>query len=177
MEDKRMIAKAELITQPYSGEHTEKIYDIPSPWNSQNWTWIKFTNDDLTEWCGSLRGFPREVAVSEKYNCVLVLTSDYLFKLDCFSGELTEYESQPQYQSLTVSPSGDFIIADYYDIEIIKSTLINKIQVDSPIEMDMIKFHSWSNNKLSITCDEFSNWDNHVVLELDGNTFEVTVKD
>jgi hypothetical protein len=171
-----MIIKAELITQPYSGEYTEKIYDISSPWNSQNWTWIKFTNDDLTEWCGNFRGFPREVAVSETYNCVLVLTSDYLFKLDCLSGELTEYESQPQYQSLTVSPSGDFIIADYYDIKVIKSTLNNKIQVDSPLKMDMIKFQSWSNNKLSITCDEFSNW-NHMELELDGETFELTVKD
>jgi hypothetical protein len=171
-----MIIKAEVMTQPYSGEYTEKVYDISSPWNSHHWTWIKFTNDDLTEWCGNFRGFPREVAVSEEYNCVLVLTSDYLFKLDCLSGELTEYESQPQYQSLTVSPSGDFIIADYYDIEVIKSTLDDKIQVDSPIKMDMINFHGWSNNKLSITCDEFLNW-NHVELELDGETFEVTVKD
>ncbi|WNS82249.1 hypothetical protein RRU94_16050 [Domibacillus sp. DTU_2020_1001157_1_SI_ALB_TIR_016] len=75
-----------------------------------------------------------------------------------------------------MSPSGDFIIADYCSIEIIKSTLINKIQVDSPVEMDMIKFHGWSNNKLLITGDGFLNG-NHVELELDGGTFEITVKD
>ncbi|MBM7603068.1 hypothetical protein JOC75_001038 [Metabacillus crassostreae] len=171
-----MIIKAEIITQPYSGEFKEKIYDIPNPWTSQDWTWIKFSNNDLTEWCGNFRGFPREVAVSKKHSCVLVLTSDYLFKLDCISGELTGYESQPQYQSLTVSPSGDFIIADYYEIKIIKSTLTERKHVDSPMKMDMIKFHKWSNNKLSISCEEFLSW-NHVELELDGKTFEVSVKD
>lgn len=171
-----MIVKAEIINQPYSGEFKEKIYDIPSSWTSQGWTWIKFTDNDLTEWCGNFRGFPREVAVSKKHSCVLVLTSDYLFKLDCFNGELTEYEPQPQYKSLTVSPLGDFIIADYYDIAIINSTLVEKIYVDSPIKMDMIKFHNWSDNKLSITCEEFLSW-NHKELELDGKTFKVSVKD
>ncbi len=175
MKGKLMIIKAEIITQPYSGEFQDKIYDIPNSWTSQDWTWIKFTNNDLTEWCGNFRGFPREVAVSKKHNCVLVLTSDYLFKLD-FNGDLTEYESQPQYQSLTVSPSGDFIIADNYDIAIIKSTLAEKNFVYGPIKMDMIKFLNWSNNKLSITCEEFLSW-NHAELELDGKTFQIKVKD
>ncbi|MFB3165508.1 hypothetical protein ABLO26_29595 [Neobacillus sp. 179-J 1A1 HS] len=66
---------------------------------------------DFNEWCGEFRGPPRDVAVSTKYKIVLVLTSDYLFQVDCESGELTEYESEPQYQCLTVTPSGDFIIA------------------------------------------------------------------
>jgi len=176
MEDKRMIDKAEILTQPFSGEYHEKVYDISNPWNSQDWTWIKFTNNDLSEWCGNFRGFPRKVAVSKMQTCVLVLTSDYLFRLSTLNGELIEYESQPQYQNLTVSPSGDFILADYYDIEIIKSTLSEKTYVDSPIKMDMIKFHKWSNNKLSITCDEFLSW-SHMELELDGDTFELSVKD
>ena len=172
-----MIIKAEVMNQPQSGEYKERIYDISSPWNSQDWTWIKFTNDDLTEWCGNFRGFPRDVSVSKKYISVLVLTSDYLYRLDSLSKKLVEYESQPHYQNLTVTTLGDFILADYYNIEIIKSTLEDKISVDSPIKMDTIKFHGWSNNKLAITCDEFLNWDNHVELELDGETLEITLKD
>ncbi|WP_227936423.1 hypothetical protein [Alkalihalobacillus deserti] len=171
-----MIIKAEIINQPYSGQYQERIYDILSPWNSQNWTWIKFSNEDMTEWCGSFRGSGRDIAVSKKYNFVLVLTSDYLFKIDCLNGELTEYESQPQYQNLTVTPSGDFIIADNDAIEQIKSTLTEKTILPGPIKMDSIKFHGWSNNKLSITCEEFLNWSNHVELELDGQTLEITVK-
>lgn len=46
----------------------------------------------------------------------------------------------------------------------------------SPIKMDNIQFHGWSNNKLSITCDEFLNWNNRVELELDGETFEIAIK-
>ena len=42
--------------------------------------------------------------------------------------------------------------------------------------MDMIKFNGWSNNKLSITCNELINWDNKFELELDGETLEITIK-
>ena len=116
------------------------------------------------------------MAVSKKHNYVLVLTSDYLFQVDRLNGELLEYESQPQYQSLTVTPSGDFIIADYYCIEIIESTLNDRKLVESPIEMDTIKFHGWSKNKLLVSCDEFLNWNNNVELELDSEKLEITIK-
>jgi hypothetical protein len=117
LEDKKVINKADIINQPYSGQYKERIYDISSSWNSLNWTWVKFEDEDFNEWCGEFRGSPRAVALSKKHNKVLVLTSDYLFHVDCDNGELIEYESQPQYQCLTVTPSGDFIIADYYSIE------------------------------------------------------------
>lgn len=173
-----MINKAEIIDQPYSGQYKEKIYDVLSPWNSQNWTWVKFENEDFNEWCGEFRGSPRSVALSKKYNNVLVLTSDYLFRLDCLSGEVIEYESQHLYQSLTVTPSGEFIIADDYSIQKIESNLKDLTLLESPLEMmDMIKFKGWSNNKLSITCNELINWDNKFVLELDGDTLELTIKD
>ncbi|WP_034300879.1 hypothetical protein [Bacillus cihuensis] len=171
-----MIVKAEVINQPFSGEYKERVYDISSPWNSQSWSWIKFTNENSTEWCGNFRGFPSGVAVSSKYNAVLVLTSDYLFRLNANNGELIGYEDQPQYQHITVSPSGEFIVADYYDIEIINSTLNKKVLLDSPIKMDRIKFHNWYNNRLLITCEEFLNWDNKVELELDGVTYVITIK-
>lgn len=172
-----MIAKAEIINQPFSGQYKERIYDIKSSWNSPNWTWVKFEDEDFNEWCGEFRGSPRGVAVSTKYKTVLVLTSDYLFQVDCDSGELTEYESDPQYQCLTVTQSGDFIIADYYGIEKIESSIKDKKPVESPIKMDTVMFQGWSKNKLLITCDEFLNWDNHLELELEGDTLEITVKD
>ncbi|MEH7374072.1 MULTISPECIES: hypothetical protein [Neobacillus] len=172
-----MITKAEIINQPFSGQYKERIYDITSSWNSPNWTWVKFEDEDFNEWCGEFRGSPRDIAVSKKYKTVLVLTSDYLFQVDSDSGELTEYESQPQYQCLTVTPSGDFIIADYYSIEKIESSIKDTIPVKSPIKMDTIKFHGWSKNKLLITCDEFLNWDNQLELELDGDTLEIIIKE
>lgn len=171
----KVIIEAEIIDQPYSGQYEERIYDIPSPWNSQNWTWVKFSNDDFTEWCSEFRGLPINVAISKKYNQALILTSDYLYQLDCLSMELMEYKSHPQYKDLTVTPFGDFLVADYYSICIMESSLEDK-ELESPIKMDMIKFGQWADNKLSITCDEFLNWDNHVELELDSEAMKITVK-
>ncbi|ARF12796.1 hypothetical protein [Sporosarcina ureae] len=173
-----MITKAEIIDQPYSGLYQEKIYDVASPWNSQSWTWIKFENEDFIEWCGEFRDAPRAVALSKKYNNVLVLTSDYLFQMDCLSGDIIEYESRHIYQSLTVTPSGEFILTDDYTIEKIEANLKDKTLLESPVEMmDMITFTGWVNNTLSITCKELMNWDNTFLLELDGDTLELTIKD
>lgn len=171
-----MIKKAEIVNQPYSGEFEERIYDNESPWNSVSWTWIKFTDSDYNEWIGQFRGSPREVAVSQIENETLVLTSDYLFRLENESGNLIEFEAQPQYQNLTTSPTGGFILADYYNIDKIEKTLNKKISISSPIEMDMIKFKKWNDRKLEFTCDEFTNWDRHLLMELDCDKWTVEIK-
>ncbi len=171
-----MIIDAEIINQPYSGIYTERIYDNQSAWNSQSWTFIKFSNEDYTEWVGHFRGFPREVSVSTSINIVLVLTSDYLFELDRKTGSLLELESQPQYHNLTVSPYGDFILADYYNIEIVRKTIKNKELIESPIEMDMIEFQKWNNGKLDFSCDECLNWDRHLIMSYDYETNKIEIK-
>jgi hypothetical protein len=76
------------------------------------------------------------VPISTPKPIVLVLTSDYLYQLDIATGNLTDLKNEPQYQNLTVAPNGDFILADYYNFEKVK-TLIE--QIESPIQMDMIE--------------------------------------
>lgn len=171
-----MIVDAELICQPYAGEYREIIYDIPSPWNSPNWTWVKFINEDYTEWCGEFRGLPRKIAISKKYNITLILTSDYLYQIDCDSTELLDYESQPQYKNLTVMPSGEFLLSDDYSIELIMSSLNDKELIKSPLDMDNIEFGIWHDNILIILCDEFMNLDNHVELAFNSETMEIVIK-
>ncbi len=171
-----MIIEAEIISQPYSGEYTERIYDNESAWNSQNWTFIKFTDADCSEWCGQFRGFPKKVVISKPKNTVLVLTSDYLFQLDVVTGNLTDLEDQPQYQNLTVAPNGDFILADYNNFEKITNTVNKKEQIESPIEMDLIEFKEWNNSKLEFTCAEFLNWDRHLMMTYDYETNKIEIK-
>jgi len=171
-----MIEEAKIIDQPYSGEFEERIYDNESVWNSPNWSWIKFVNDDYTEWCGQFRGSPRQVALSKKYNTVLVLTSDYLFQLNRLSGNLTEIESMPLHHNLTVAPNGEYLIADYYRIEKIQNSISLKMEIKSPIPMDTIEFGGWNDDKLIITCREFENWDRHLTMEYDCNTDKIAVK-
>ncbi|MGE7835447.1 hypothetical protein [Viridibacillus arvi] len=174
-----MITNAEIIEQPYSGHFKERIYDISNQWNSQDWTWIKFEEENYNEWCGQFRGAQRAVALSRKHNQTLVATSDFLFQIDCASGELTEFMSRDEtetiYQDLTVTPFGDFIIADYHNIEIIGETINDRQLLYIPIAIDMIKFNGWSENKLSISCEDLGISDSKIELELDATTFEINV--
>jgi hypothetical protein len=143
-----MIIEAKIISQPYSGEYSERIYDNESAWNSQNWTFIRFMNDDYSEWCGQFRGFPENVGVSTTRNIVLVLTSDYLYQLDRETGNLTELDAQPQYHSLTTTPNGDFVLAYNYSMEKVTTSINQKTTIESPIRMDRIEFKNWKNAKL-----------------------------
>ncbi len=171
-----MIIEAKIITQPYSGEYSERIYDNESAWNSQNWTFIRFTNDDDSEWCGQFRGFPGHVGVSTTRNIVLVLTSDCLYQLDRQTGNLTELEAQPQYHSLTTTPNGDFVLADYYHLVKVTTSIHQKAILESPIQMDRIEFKKWENAKLEFTCEEFLNWDRHLNMTYDSETNKIEIK-
>lgn len=170
-----MIVSAEQVNQPLSGEFKERIYDIQNTWNSQNWTWIKFVNDDYSQWCGQFRGKYIGHAISSKFKSVLVLTSDYFYELSIINGDLQRYEDRPEYKNLTVSPSGDYIVSDYYRIYLINETIKDVTPIALPISVDMIEFKGWKGSKLTILADEFVNWDNHIQLELDCESMEFTI--
>ncbi|MCK0126983.1 hypothetical protein MWU76_21525 [Gelidibacter sp. F2691] len=159
--------KAEIINQPYSGEYEERIYDIESPWNSQSWTWIKFTDQNGIEKVGQFRGMPTEVKISEHRNEIIILTSDYVYRLDTSKLNIIETESQPQYQGVEVSPNGVFIFHNYYEIEKMENSLSEMTEIESPFKMDDIRFLKWNDNKLIFTCEEFTNWSRHETMELD----------
>ena len=171
-----MIESVDIINRPYSGEFEERIYDHQSSWNSQSWTYIKFINQDYSEWCGVFRGSPRKAEVSKSKNEILILTSDYLWKIDTKNGDILEMEDQPQYQNLTVAPNGDFIVADYYNISRINGQLKDSKDLQSPVKMDMIKFINWEKEKLIIECDEFMNWERHLTLELNSLYWTIEIK-
>ena len=80
---------------------------------------------------------------------------------------MIEVEPQPQYENLTVSPTGKIVIADCYNIFICELTLHEKIMLDTPIKMDNIEFKDWKDGKLLIICEEFLNWNNSFELEFD----------
>ena len=168
--------KTEIINQPYSGEFKERIYDIESPWNSQSWTWIKFTDEDLNETVGQFRGTPKEVKYSENRNEIIVLTSDYVFLLNASDLNVIESESQPEYQDVEVSPNGIFFFHNYYEIEKMNSSLSDLTEIQSPFKMDDIRFRKWNGKILEFECDEFTNWDRSEIMELDTNEWKIRIK-
>lgn len=172
-----MIIDAEIINQPDSGEYDERIYRIDTVWASEYWSFVKFTNDDSTQWCGQFPGFPKQVAISTIKNVILVLTSDYLFQADRVTGDLTYIEDQVSYQNLTVAPNGEFILADYYHLLRVITCIQEKELIKSPIQMDMIKFKEWESSKLEFTCYEFLNCnDRYLAMTYDCRTNEIEIK-
>lgn len=172
----KMIELIKIINQPYSGEFEERIYDHNGSWNSQYWTYVKFTNKDYSEWCGVFRGRPRNAEISKIKKEALILTSDYLWKIDTRNGETIEFEDTPKYQNLTVAPNGDFILSDYYSIYRVNGAIKDIKSLNSPIRMDMINFKNWEEQRLIIECDEFMNWERKVTLELDSSNWTIKIK-
>ncbi len=167
-----MISGAEYIQQPYSGEYIEKIYDIESSWNSSDWTWIKFTEEEEV-WCGEFRGKYRGVSYSAKLGIIVVLTSDYMYVLDISTGEIMEYYSQPEYVDITTSPFGEILVTDGYGIEMFTNSKIKDMEnIVIPINPDNLRFLEWRENILIIRCFEFLVWGTEVELYLDFETKE-----
>lgn len=167
-----MISRAEYIQQPYSGEYIEKIYDIKSPWNSTDWTWIKFIEEDDI-WCGEFRGKYRGVSCSTTLGIIVVLTSDYMYVLDIYGGEIMEYYSQPEYVDITVTPFGKILVTDGYGIEMFANTKISDMEnIVLPINADNLKFVEWRENILKISCFEFLTWGKEIELYLNFETME-----
>ncbi len=170
-----MICSAEHIKQPLSGQYVEKIYDISSNWNSANWTWIRF-EDENDEWCGNFRGEFRGVSISKKLGVVVVLTTDYMFILDINNAKLIEYDFHPDYTDLTTSPDGDVLITDGSGIERLVNGENEKLESVVipyiPVQTDNLRFVEWNGNTLKITCNEYLKYDNEIELYLDYKTME-----
>lgn len=167
-----MICKAEYIQQPYSGEYLEKIYDISSPWNSSDWTWIKFTSEDGV-WCGEFRGKYRGISFSGKLGIIVVLTSDYMYVLDINTTEIVGYYSQPQYMDITTSPNEDILVTDGYGIEMFVNSKVEDMEtIVVPVQPDNLRFIEWKENILKVNCYEFLVWGKEIELYLDIETKE-----
>ena len=167
-----MILDALHIEQPYSGEYNEKIYDIESRWNSSDWSWIKFEEENDI-WCGEFRGRFRGVAISEKLHIVVVLTSDYMYVLDSKTAKIIDYRSRPEYVNITETPLGDILVTDGYSVGILRSNKITDIEsIVVPIHPDNLQFQEYDENCLRITCYEFLNWGKEIEIYLDYNSLE-----
>ena len=86
-----MLLNIEQISQPYSGEYEEIIFDIESNWNSSDWSWIRF-EEDTTIWCGEFRGKYIGATFSVPKGIIVVVTTDYIYVIDIVSKEMIDSE-------------------------------------------------------------------------------------
>jgi hypothetical protein len=98
-----MLLNIEQISQPYSGEYEEIIFDIESNWNSSDWSWIRF-EEDTTIWCGEFRGKYIGATFSVPKGIIVVVTTDYIYVIDIVSKEMIDsshyFRDTDQYEKL-----------------------------------------------------------------------------
>lgn len=169
-----MIISIEPISQPYSGEYEERIYDIESCWNSPEWTWIRFV-EDTSIWCGEFRGKYIGATFSEMKGIIIVVTSDYIFLIDITTKEIIDSERNFEYCDVTCTPLGDVLFSSGYGLEILRDRTISSVEtIILPINTDSLRFVEYKDNILEMNCYEFCNWSNNVTLFLDCETMIVT---
>lgn len=170
-----MLLSIEHISQAYSGEYEEKIYDIESSWNSSDWTWIRFEEDTLI-WCGEFRGKYIGATFSQSKGLIVVVTSDYTYILDIETKEIIDSEKNFEYSDITCTPLGDILLSTGYGLEILKEGTISSSEtIILPVNADSLRFVKYEGNILEMNCDEFCNWSNNITLFLDCETMSVTV--
>ena len=170
-----MIIYIENIDAPNSGEYEEIVYDIQTLWRSQEWTWLKFMNDEYYEWCCEFRGDYRGHGISNRDDVIYVLTSNYLYLLKLDDGSMIKYIDRPEYRNLTVAPDGTCVVANDYHLSIVNNNGIETETIETPIPLDTVSFTEWKENNMIMYATEFLNWDNFVTLKLISPNFDVEI--
>lgn len=169
-----MIIAAEIIVQPISGSYPERIYSDPKEHSVHFNTWVKFTNSDGTEWCGQFYGFPKRVAISEKHDSVLLLTSYGLFQLDRHSADIIAIDTTTNCQDLTVTPFGDvLLVVNFFFIEKITTNILNREAIEIPVQGEDIVFKGWTEKILNIESVFMTSSRNLLRMQLDAETFKI----
>ena len=173
-----MIIGAEIITQPYSGEYREFLYDIPHiTWKSGYWGWVKFINQDYSEWCGEFRGVILGVEMSERFNSVLILTTDYLYMTDKQSGEVIDVHEDHEYTQITTSPSEEYVLASSDEIVVIKDSIKSSTNIELPFGICSIKFLRWHDYQLIMTVEDYLQTGSFLKASLDSKIYKMELCD
>jgi len=164
-----MIRQIEIIDQPYSGQFIERIFDIQNVWNSPQWTWVKFTEENESNWCGQFRGSPIAVGISNKLDFLYILTADHFYELNKLDGEIHNIFPQSNFINIVKTPHDEFILYDYGNLYFLKEEVKECLKIESPFNMDFIEFKFWDNNKFVFTCYEIGIYDDRTMeMDLEG---------
>lgn len=153
-----MITDAIRISQPYSGEYRERIYEVSDSWNCDEWTWIKFF-DETEYWCGQFKGKYIGAAISEKYRIAIILTEGCLYVLDTTTAEIIDYDVYGVYRGI-IKVSDDILISHSCGIQRFTDRTIAGLEdiefpkgTDDP---DSISFHEVNNEIVRVTWYDYN---------------------
>lgn len=166
-----MIKKAEIIDKPLSGTYEEKIYGNLS----DNWIWIKFTDENYYEWCGQFNGDFVKVDISEHLKITYVATIFGIYLINSENYELIKYIELMGINDTSLSPNGSYLVADGYDIYVLNNQELENQNLNNDFLLDDINFVEWKDQKLIIECLEMFSENSKIVAEYDENSKKVKI--
>lgn len=178
-----MIQTAEITTTPISGLYSEHIFDAPI--HTEHWTWIKFETDSYDTFYGQFKGEPRQIAISNENDCCYVLTDLLLYEINRAQPRqfttLNYDDVGGLLRNVTLTPSGQVMLSDYYTIFISKQKNLDTSKefeqqitpIETSIMIDYIEFKEWNNHLLSIHALDFYT-QQPVQLTFNAQTNEIT---
>ncbi|WP_143106410.1 hypothetical protein [Pustulibacterium marinum] len=74
------------------------------------------------------------------------------------------------FQNIEVTPKGNFLLHNYFELFIFENTLKDIKAVSGPLDMDDIQFLNWNNNCLKFRYNELGNWNKQLIMEYNEDT-------
>ena len=166
-----MITSAQISTQPESGKYAEQIYEAPL--STLNWTWVKFEDEHYNEFYGQFHGSPKSIALSEKNPLCYVLTNEFLYEIDRHNPSnyvvRDFWDCGCTLTNVTFMPNGIPLFSNDYVLFTINNSFEEHVEIENPIQVDLIAFDAWEDHLLHINAETFFSPE-PVKLVLDANT-------
>lgn len=146
-----------FIAQPASGEHWEKIIDVPFREHIiRPWSWVLFCKDDYTEWVACLHGGEnayRHVEVAGNFAFVIADGQGYF--IDVEKEELIKYTDERTIRSVVVDDQNSLFAyaLDEGDLFVIDQPLMPR-RVSVPFQFYTIKLEKIVGKSLVVTYED-----------------------
>lgn len=142
-----------LKAPPISGEYKEILFDLPGPWRSQAWNYVKFTPKEGLEWVGGFREKDNHnflVAELEKYGIACVISGGHGYIVDIEQKKkIKDLETEPIIDITTDQETESFYISRWWDLKLVDKNF-NEIDIPVPIDCDGIFFKEIINRQMNL---------------------------
>ncbi|PRY41964.1 hypothetical protein CLV58_105166 [Spirosoma oryzae] len=149
--------QAIFITQPASGEHREKIIDVPFREHViRPWSWVLFCKDDYTEWVACLHGGENAYRhVDVVGTLAFVIADGQGYFIDGQTEELIYYTAESTIRSVVADDQNGLFAytSDEGDLLVIDQSFVPR-PVSLPFQFYTIKLEKIAGKFLVVTYED-----------------------
>jgi len=149
--------QASFIAQPVSGEHREKIIDVPSrAYIIRPWSWVLFRKNDYTEWVACLHGGENAYRHVESIgNIAFVVADGQGYVIDGQTEKLIHYTEASTIRSVVADGQNNLFAytSDEGNLLVIDQSLVPR-SVSVPFQFYTIKLEKIVGKSLLVTYED-----------------------